>query len=218
MKTLKNGSVGFLVSFVGSIPLGYLNIIGYDIFRSSGINAVFPYLLGVIVIEAVVIYGTLVFANQLSKNKKLIRYIELFSIFFMLLLAWSFYSASGNSEAGENHLLAKYIQYPPLVIGLICSSLNFIQIPFWTGWNLYLINANYIQVEKNRKFGYLIGTLLGTFSGMLALILALDYITRKNNFLSTYLMSGAIPLLFLGMALLQAYKFWKKYYQSKTTD
>ncbi|AWA29673.1 hypothetical protein HYN48_06025 [Flavobacterium magnum] len=214
MKALKNIIAGFLVSFIGSIPLGYLNVIGYDVHQKSGIESVCVYLLGVIIIEAVVIYATLVFADRLMHNKKLIKYIELFSIFFMFLLAWSFYAAHKDSGASAA-VFRLADDYSPFWTGVKYSSLNFIQIPFWTAWNLYLINARYISVQQSGRYVYLTGTLAGTFSGMLTLILCLDWLTKKNDFVSDYLMSGVIPLLFLGMGLLQAYKFWKKYLRKK---
>jgi hypothetical protein len=214
MKALKNIAAGFLVSYIGSIPLGYLNVIGYDVYKKSGTESLFFYLLGVIIIEAIVIFATLIFADRLMHNKKLIKYIELFSIFFMFLLAWSFYSAHSDSAVSGN-MFRLADGYSPLWTGIRYSSLNFIQIPFWTAWNLYLINAGYISVEKSGKYTYLTGTLGGTFVGMLTLVLCLDWLTKKNDFVSSYLMSGAIPLLFLGMGLFQAYKFWKKHYRQK---
>ena len=71
MINLKNISVGFLVSFVGSIPLGYLNVVGYEIYLQQGFTTTICYLLGVILIEFFVIYFSLIFANQLASNAKL---------------------------------------------------------------------------------------------------------------------------------------------------
>ncbi|MGK4569402.1 hypothetical protein [Flavobacterium sp. 3HN19-14] len=84
-------------------------------------------------------------------------------------------------------------------------------MPFWTGWNIYLINGKYISVENNDKFSYLAGTLAGTFLGMLSLVLFLNTLTASTDFLSKYLMAVIIPLFFLGMAIYQTYKFQKKY-------
>jgi hypothetical protein len=64
MQILKNIFVGFLVSFIGSIPLGYLNIVGYEVYKSFGLNETIFYLHGVISIEFFVIYFTLIFANK----------------------------------------------------------------------------------------------------------------------------------------------------------
>jgi len=210
MKALKNIFIGFLVSFVGSIPLGYLNVIGYEIYLKTGFQDLITYLLGVIIIEGIVIFATLLFANQLTHNKKLIKVIEVFSILFMFLLAWSFYSSS-SGETTQASGLSGYLDYSAFVIGIIFSSLNFIQIPFWTGWNLYLVNAKYISVEKNNKYTYLAGTVIGTFCGMLSLVLFLSLVTESADNLSTYLMRYIIPLFFFGMGLYQTLKFYRKY-------
>ena len=77
MKIIKNILVGFLVSFIGSVPLGYLNIIGFEIYSELGINSLVFYLLGVISVEVFVIYFTLIFANRLVSNKKMMKIMEL---------------------------------------------------------------------------------------------------------------------------------------------
>lgn len=212
MQKLKNIFVGFLISFIGSIPLGYLNVVGYEVYKKFGIEETIFYLFGVISIEFLVIYFTLLFANQLIANKKLIKFIEAFSIIFMLLLAYIFYS-SASKEAENQSVLEKYVDYSPFVVGLILSCLNFIQIPFWTSWNLYLLNGNYIEISKSRKYFYVLGTVLGTFCGMLVLILSLDYVTNQTDFLAKYLMKIIIPMVFAGLGIFQAYKFYKKYYK-----
>ena len=210
MQKIKNIFVGFLVSFIGSIPLGYLNVVGFDVFQKFGINETIFYLLGVISIEFFVIYFTLIFANKLIENKKLLKFIEAFSIIFMFLLAYIFFS-SASKETANQSVLEKYVDYSPYVVGVILSCLNFIQIPFWTSWNLYLLNAKYIEVSNSRKYFYVLGTVLGTFCGMLVLILSLNYVTNQTDFLAKYLMKAIIPLVFVILGLLQAFKFYKKY-------
>jgi hypothetical protein len=206
IQNLKNIFVGFLVSFIGSIPLGYLNVVGFDIYNFSGINATFYYLLGVICIEFLVIFGTLLFADKLNQNKKLLKFIDAFSILFMFVLAYVFYS-TGNSEQVNETVFTNNFFFT----GLLLSSLNFIQIPFWLSWNLYLLTQNYIEVSNSRKYFYVFGTLIGTFFGMLALILSLHYFASNVDFLSKYLMKIIIPLVFVGLGFLQAVKFYKKY-------
>jgi hypothetical protein len=144
------------------------------------------------------------------ENKKLIQYIEGFSVLFMFLLAYIFYS-SATKQATETSVLEKYVEYSPFVVGVILSSLNFIQIPFWTSWNLYLLNGNYIEISKSRKYFYVVGTLIGTFSGMLVLILSLNFVTNETDFLAKYLMKVIIPVVFIGLGLYQAFSFYRKY-------
>ena len=216
MIKIKNIFIGFLVSFIGSIPLGYLNVVGYDVFKKFGLHETVFYLLGVISIEFFVIYFTLLFANQLIANQKLLKFIEGFSVVFMFVLAYIF-NSSASSETTNPSVLERYVNYSPFVVGLILSSLNFIQVPFWTSWNLYLLNGNYIEISKSRKYFYVFGTVIGTFSGMLVLILSLDYVTNQTDFLAKYLMKVIIPLVFIILGLVQGFKFYKKYFFKKNS-
>lgn len=211
MRRLKNILVGFLVSFVGSIPLGYLNVFGFEIYTAFGIEELVLYLLGVIFVEAFVIYFTLIFANSLVNNKKLMKIIDFFGILFLLILAYSFHSLSSGTVSNQNYL-DKYVSYSPFLIGLILSSFNFLQLPFWTGWNLYLINGDYIKTEKSLKFYYLAGTLIGTFSGMMALVYFLHSLSQNIESISKWLMPVIIPAFFIFLAVFQGYKVFKKHY------
>jgi threonine/homoserine/homoserine lactone efflux protein len=211
MKYLKNILVGFVVSFVGSIPLGYLNVIGFDIYNQSGLSSVIPYLLGVILVEIFVIYFTLVFAEQIMNNKKLLKYIEGFSVIFMFLLAYIFYASSNNTEA-QSTVLNEYQNRTPYFVGIFFSALNFVQVPFWVGWNLYLLNGNWIAIDGTKKYFYVFGTLIGTFFGMLALILSLHFLTSQTDFFAKYLMRIIIPLVFVGLGVYQGIQFWRKYF------
>jgi hypothetical protein len=206
MQNLKNIFVGFLVSFIGSIPLGYLNVVGYQVYEKAGLSPTVLYLLGVIIIEFFVIYFTLIFAKRLAANKKLTKYIEGFSIVFMFVLAYVFYS-SGKAKSD----FSTTYDYAPLLLGIVLSCLNFIQIPFWTGWNLWLLNGKYIEISGYRKYIFVLGTIVGTFCGMLTLILALHFFASNVDFLAKYLMQIIIPLVFLGFGIWQGFKFWKKY-------
>ena len=208
MINIKNIFVGFLVSFIGSIPLGYLNVIGFEIYKKQGLQPTVWYLFGVICIEFFVIYFTLIFAKRLAENKKLSKYIEGFSVLFMFFLAAVFYLGS-NSKTD----ISTSFHYSPFVLGIVLSCLNFIQIPFWTGWNLWLLNGNYIEVSKSRKYFYVFGTVFGTFCGMLVLILSLHYFASNVDFLSKHLMQIIIPLVFLGLGIFQGVKFYKKYFR-----
>jgi hypothetical protein len=211
MQNIKNIVVGFLVSFLGSIPLGYLNVIGFEIYKSHAIQSTILYLLGVICIEFIVIYLTLIFANKLTKNTKLLKFIEAFSIVFMFVLSYVFFSSANSDTA--NTTVFSTIGQNFFFAGILYSCLNFIQIPFWLSWNLYLLNGKYIEISNARKYFYVFGTAVGTFSGMLVLILSLNYFAGNVDFLSKYLMKIIIPCIFLGLGIFQAIKFYRKYRQ-----
>jgi hypothetical protein len=209
IKIFQNLLVGFAISFIGSIPLGYLNVVGYQIYQKSNLENLIFYLLGVLIIEGFVIYGTMLFAKKLSENDRLLKTISLFSIFFMMVLAVVFYFQlnDGNPNSSQNIVL----KYLPFLTGVILSSLNFVQIPFWIGWNLYLLNNKYITVDNYQKVFYVLGTLVGTFLGMLLFALALDYFGQQKKNVSNQFLNIGVPLFFAVMAVAQIFKYRKKY-------
>jgi hypothetical protein len=210
MQHLKNILVGFAISFVGSIPLGYLNVVGFDVYNNAGVNSACLYLLGVVFIEFFVILITLLFANKLISNKKLLQFIEAFSVVFMFFLAILFYTNANNTNSSAI-LSQTTLSLHPLVLGILLSCLNFIQLPFWLSWNLFLLNAKHIEITNEFKYSYLFGTSIGTFSGMLTLILSLSFVTHQTDFLNKYLIQIILPLVFFSFGILQGFKFYKKY-------
>lgn len=214
MRRIKNISVGFVVSFLGSIPLGYLNLVGFEIYNKTGLHNLFLFLLGIVFVESFVIYFTLLFAKQLVNNKKLMKVIDFLGIVFMLILSYSFY-AHRDSMLNNSSYVERYMMYSPFVIGVLLNCFNFLQLPFWTGWNLYLINENYISTEKNYKYYYIAGTLIGVFIGMLSLILVLQLIFKNTSYIFNYLMLILIPLFFIFLAGIQTFKVYNKYFNIK---
>lgn len=212
MKPFKNITVGFIVSFLGSLPLGYLNIIGVEVFSKFGMNSLVSFLVGVIIAQTVVVYFTVIFSNQLVNNKKLMKAIDFFAVLFLLLLAYLFYINS-NQTAAEHDYLGDYARYSPFLIGMVLCTLNFLQIPFWMAWNLYLMNANHISLVRKLKYHYIFGTLVGTFWGMFAAILALDSLSQNTFSFSKYIMPVCIPLFFVVLAFFQTFKVYKKYFK-----
>lgn len=212
MKSFKNILIGFLVSFLGSIPLGYLNLVGLEIYTKSGLHDLVFFLFGVILVETFVIYFTLLFAKQLINNKKLMKIIDFFAVGFMFVLAFAFYF-NFNQEIKSDGILSNYLIYSPFVIGIILNCFNFLQLPFWASWNLYLLNGKYIAIERQLKYYYIAGTLIGVFFGMFSLIVVLQTFFQKTNQFSKYIMPVFIPGFFIILGSIQAFKVYKKYFK-----
>lgn len=207
IKGLQNVGVGFVMSFVGSVPLGYLNLAGYEMLRREGVEAFWQYVVGVVCVEVFVIYFTLVFAGKLLERKRLIKYIELFSIAFMLTLAVLFFVKSDDKS---DAFFLRYFNHAPLVTGVLLSAMNFMQLPFWTGWNLYLVNKHWIYTHGWLKLPYVAGTLLGTAAGIALIAMGLDQAGRSAAF-SQSIMPFLFPAVFLLLALWQGVQYVRKH-------
>ena len=213
MQILKNIVVGFAVSFIGSIPLGYLNLIGYQIYSTSNFNQLNLYLFGVLCVEAFVIYTTLKLSSKLAMNPKWTNYISIFSFVFLLGIALLTY----NSTSNDSNALDKYnsyLSYSALISGIILSSINFAQIPFWMSWNLYLTNEKYIFVEDKKELFYVLGTVVGTYFGMLAIIFSIEA-AKNKDYISPTFFSKYIWVIFLALAIFQLFQIVRDKIKSK---
>ncbi len=213
MQILKNIVVGFAVSFIGSIPLGYLNLIGYQIYSTSNFNQLNLYLFGVLCVEAFVIYTTLKLSSKLAMNPKWKNYISIFSFVFLLGIALLTY----NSTSNDSNALDKYnsyLSYSALISGIILSSINFAQIPFWMSWNLYLTNEKYIFVEDKKELFYVLGTVVGTYFGMLAIIFSIEA-AKNKDYISPTFFSKYIWVIFLVLAIFQLFQIVRDKIKSK---
>ena len=213
MKFLKNILVGFAISFIGSIPLGYLNLFGYQIYSTSNFNQLSLYLFGVLIVEALVIYTTLKLSSKVSMNPKWKNYISIFSFIFLLAIALLTYNSSSN-ESNSLEKYNSYLSYSALISGILLSSINFAQIPFWMSWNLYLTNENYIISKGKLGLFYVLGTVFGTYFGMLAIIFSIQAAKNKDlispNFFSKY-----IWVIFLVLAIFQLFQIVRNNIKSK---
>jgi hypothetical protein len=213
LKFLKNILVGFAISFIGSIPLGYLNLFGYQIYSTSNFNQLSLYLFGVLIVEAIVIYTTLKFSTKISMNPKWKNYISIFSFIFLLVIALLTYNASSN-ESNSLEKYNSYLSYSALISGLILSSINFAQIPFWMSWNLYLTNENYIISKGKLGLVYVLGTVIGTYFGMLAIIFSIQA-AKDKAYISPQFFSKYIWVIFLVLAIFQLFQIVRSNIKSK---
>jgi uncharacterized protein YacL len=161
-------------------------------------------------IEAVVIYFTIVFANQLITNEKWMKNIDFFAVVFLVGLSFLFFKGASPSIQQSDYI-KDYIQYSTFVIGMVLCAFNFLQIPFWVGWNLFLLNANRIDLQGTLKLYYILGTLVGTFFGMLLAIVVLSELSTVDFSFTRYILPVVVPVFFLVLAALQARKVYIKY-------
>lgn len=206
MRTVRSCLIGFLVSFAGSVPLGYLNVVGLQIYESNDFMQLLYYLCGVLLIEGTVIFLTLKLAHKLDINPYLKKKISIFSVFFLLFMALYFYLNSGSAQTKTD--ISNYVTLPFFFVGIILSLLNVAQLPFWMFWNTYLMNQNYIDNGKKTVLYYLFGTVLGAFGGMIAFIFGIKEIVHYNN-IHPATLSKLFPLVFIVLAIVQLFQMYR---------
>lgn len=205
---INNFLIGIFVSCIGSLPLGYLNLIALQLFRLYGFEGVFFFISGIIIVEIVVIIFTFSFAKQLLSYQRLLFWIDIFTIIFLFLLGISFL----NHHFYDNpaHFLPAYLEkIHPFLIGFILNLFNFIQIPYWSSWHIFLIQSK--KLNKKISIFYVLGTILGTFLGMITFVFLVNYWFLSYQKINLSYLSYIFCFILIGLSLNILIQFLKKH-------
>ncbi|MFZ2285308.1 MAG: hypothetical protein WAV86_15685 [Lutibacter sp.] len=202
-------ALGFFISLMGTLPLGYLNVIGLQILLEKGNWAATSFIFGIVAVEFFVLKIAAFGAKWLVEQKKLLLFIDIFTIIFFSSIAIYFYFNIGNEKNFSLSQL-QLIQFP-FVLGLALNSLNFMQWPYWSGMYLYLFRTEKIKPQTNQNSIFILGALLGTFAGMMLFAQTGNYfLIDKKAAIGKYL-NIIFTFLFLGLAFIQFVNlFWKR--------
>ncbi len=215
----KSFLLGFLISLIGSLPLGYLNVIGLQILVEQGGFAIISFILGIIVVEFFVLKIVSFGAKWLVKQRKVLLFIDVFTILFFMSIALYFLSNINNEKTFSlsQLQLARY----PFVLGVLLNGLNAIQWPYWSGIYLYVFRTKKLKTTQKANYTFIIGALIGTGIGMLFFAYAGQYILVENNIEMTQYLNPAFAILFIILATMQIAKLFihkvKKVKEANTT-
>jgi len=207
MKLFKIFTTGLFISFLGTLPLGTMNIAAMQISISDGIPPAMYYVIGALLIEMIYVRVSLVAMNWVFKHKNIFRWLEWISIVIILALAVSSFVAAADPVVKKNVLLSGGIHR--FWLGVIMSALNPVQIPFWFGWSTVLFTKNILQHKNSHYNIYIAGIGSGTFIGNLVFILGGRFIVDVLN-TNQKILHWVIGFIFLITAIILTIKVLRK--------
>jgi len=207
MKLFKIFTTGLFISFLGTLPLGTMNIAAMQISISDGIPPAMYYVIGALLIEMIYVRVSLVAMNWVFKHKNIFRWLEWISIVIILALAVSSFVAAADPVVKKNVLLSGGIHR--FWLGVIMSALNPVQIPFWFGWSTVLFTKNILQHKNSHYNIYIAGIGSGTFIGNLVFIFGGRFIVDVLNTNQKFL-HWVIGFIFLITAIILTIKVLRK--------
>src|SRR4051812_48926477 len=98
MKLFRVFVSGMFISFLGTLPLGTLNISAMQISVSDGIRPALFFALGALLVEIIYVRVSLVAMKWVTIHKKLLHALEWGSIFVITALAVSSFVAAADPE------------------------------------------------------------------------------------------------------------------------
>jgi threonine/homoserine/homoserine lactone efflux protein len=195
--------LGFIFSFVGSIPPGTLNVTVLQLALDRQVKIAFRFALAVSIIEYPYAWMGVQFEYYISTSPVILQNFQLIAALVMTLLGISNLWPSGNPKG-----FARKFQESGFRRGIVLSLLNPMAIPYWMGFTAYLKVQGWIDLST---VGLLHSYVFGTAVGTLALLSVLIFFAQR---VAPYVQGSRwlkiIPgLILLGLGM---YAWWQYFF------
>lgn len=195
-----------LVSFLGTLPLGTLNIAAMQISATDGVAPAVKFSLGSLLVEAIYVRISLVAMDWVRKQKGLFKILEWVTLFIVVALAVSSFYAAATPHVEQNVILSSTIHR--FFLGMMMCAVSPAQIPFWFGWSTVLFTKGVLLPKASFYNMYIFGIAIGTLAGNCIFIfggrLMVDTLNTKQSLLN-WIIGG----IFAVTALIQIYRMIK---------
>ncbi|HOZ85562.1 MAG TPA: LysE family transporter [Niabella sp.] len=210
--SLKIFFTGMLVSFLGTLPLGTLNIAALQISIAESVYQAILFSFGALTAEMVYVRISLLAMDWVHKQKKMFRVLEWLTLLIVVALAVSSFVSALHPQESNNVLLNNGM--PSFVLGLVMSAVNPMQIPFWFGWSTVLLTKQVLLPNRTHYNFYTIGIGIGTLFGNSVFIFGGRLVADKlqnNQSVLHYSIAGIFTLT----ALIQ---LWRMFVNRKSVN
>lgn len=206
MRLTKIYFTGLFISFLGTLPLGTLNISAMQIAVSDGILPAFYFAFGVLWVEMVYVRISLVAMEWVRHQKRLFLVLEWVTLFIIIALAIASFYAASHPTLTKNPILSNTIHR--FWLGTMMSALNPVQIPFWFGWSTVLFTRK-VLLPINKHFTvYIAGIGTGTLIGNAIFIFGGKLLVDRLN-TNQQLIQYVVGSVFGITAIIQLWKMIK---------
>lgn len=204
---LKIFLTGLMVSFLGSLPLGTLNVAAMQISVSDGVSQAMLFSVGSLLVEIIYVRISLVAIDWIRKQEKILKILEWVTVVIVLALAASSFYAALHPSVKENVVLSSAL--PKIILGAVMCAVNPVQIPFWFGWSTVLFTKKVLLPKPSHYNLYIAGIGVGTFAGNCIFIFGGLLIANKINN-NQHIMNWVIGCIFAITAIIQLWRILKK--------
>lgn len=178
--------IGILVSFLGQLPIGYINLIAVKIATEKSAKQAIYFGIGVAIIELIYLEVILYCISILLNNNFLFKAIQLTTALVFLIASFLIIAKWKNAK---QQMRKTNLSIPSngFFNGVFLSATNFAQVPFWVLCVSYLIETK-ILVKTNINYQLFVwGTGFGTLLGIMIYIFMGKKFLNKHKPVTQYL-------------------------------
>jgi threonine/homoserine/homoserine lactone efflux protein len=200
--------LGFTSSFIGTLPLGMLNLTVLQLSLANRQKQAIAFSLGATVIEFAQILMTLLGMNVLLAIPQLSNIFSVISIPILIYLAIQNFKKGTNTEgsnpAEESGLRGQLSTKSTFYQGIVLGFANVVVYPFWLLWGNVFVQNGWLTPSPIAYFYFSFAAAIGTFGAFLFFILIGKILWKRLTKLQSVI-DKLIAFTFLGFAAFQFY-------------
>jgi hypothetical protein len=198
--------MGMLISFAGALPLGTLNVSAMQIALRDGVWPALQFAVGALAVEVLYVRVSLTAMDWFRRNERVFRAFEWVTLALVSALAVTTFLSAASTGGGPSPMLGTYL--PAALLGVMMSSVNPLQVPFWFGWSAVLMNSGVLKPDKVFYRTYLGGIGIGSLLGFCVFIFGGPWLVQRLE-AGKAGVQYAIAAAFAITAVVQAWKMWR---------
>jgi threonine/homoserine/homoserine lactone efflux protein len=192
--------LAFLVSYVGSIPPGMLNLTAIEITRTEKLQGGLLFALACGFIEFFQGFIALKFSDFLALNQQIECYIQVSVIPIFLILSIVYFKQKPPKEQEQKRAINKTAFYK----GIILSLANPLAVIFWLVWGTYFSQQGWLILDNFHISIFMLGVAVGTIATLLTYSLLSKIILKSIGSFSRW-MNQIIGVILLSLVFYQIY-------------
>ena len=174
---------GFVVSVVGILPPGLINMTAAKISLQDGKSRAMVFTSGAVLIVFFQTYLALIFARYIEAHQEvviLLREIG-FGIFTIVTIYFLWIAKKPKVKIKEDiKIKSKKSRF---FLGVLVSAINFFPIPYYVFVSVSLASFGYFTFEPTSVYSFVLGVVLGSFLVFYTYIAFFNKIQNKTEFL-----------------------------------
>lgn len=197
---LQSFFLAFVISYLGSIPPGVLNLTVIDIAMRRAMRAAFAFSLAAALIEFIQGLIALKFSEYLSMNPQVDFYIQVFVIpvFLGLGIYYLLQKVPTDHEVEASNSNA-------FIKGALLSVVNPLAIPFWLIWATYLSQKGFPILDDGvNMYSFVIGISVGSFATLMTYAYLSKLILSKISSINQWI-NKIIGVILLVLGIVQVF-------------
>jgi threonine/homoserine/homoserine lactone efflux protein len=196
--------LGFVVSFVGSIPPAGVNLTAIRISMEQAKPQALWFSLGAIIVEGILCFGSLRFASFIASHQEIDFWIKWIAVpvFLIMGIAALLPSSASTADLEVKEIKKNHWWKTNFTYGMFVCVINPMQIPFWLAYGTYFYSNGWLPYDLLSTLMFVIGAIGGTY---LLLYLFVAYAAKVLSRILKGNLSGKrlIGYVFLGLGFLQ---------------